>query len=286
MRKTLIALVLTLPLFAQPKPIDVTVDQVNDRRSKGPFADLTLSLQLPKIKSSEVTASRVIVSAATDDTGRDLRPEEQSEDLDPNIRGSMYRMDGGDPPCSVSVKLKNPARTAVKVNEVRGEIELYMPGKDPNSVAEIAKFSTTAGKPLSHKALKANGVELALLSPAELAAVKKRLGDAKRKEYKEAGYEGEDLETYVKNYLENALTLDENSDVAVRLKDPNKRLQDVTYIDGAGEEKRVILREDEGVTILTSWGGPPTADWKLRVSMKTAKNVVKHAFVVKDVKLP
>lgn len=286
MRKIFFALVLTLPLLAQPKPVDVTVDQVNDRRSKGPFADLTVVLELPKIKSSEVTASRVSVAAATDDTGRDLRPEEQSAELDPNSRGSMFRQNGEDPPCSVVVKLKNPARTATKVNEVRGEIELFMPGKDPNSVAEIAKFSTTAGKPLSHKALKANGVELALLSPAEVAAAKKRLGDTKRKEYQEAGYEGEDLETYVKNYLENALTLDENSDIAVRLKDPNKRIQDVTYIDSAGEEKRVIVREEEGVSILTSWGGPPKPDWKLRVSMKTAKNVVKHAFVVRDVKLP
>ena len=285
MKKIVLTLALALPLLAQTKPVDVAVEQVNDRRSKGAFGELNVALQLKTIKSSEVAASRVIVTAATDDTGRDLRPEEQMDELYPNIRGSLFTKAGEDPPVSVSVKLKNPARNATRVSEVRGEIELYMPGKDPNSVAEIAKFSTMTGKPLAHKALKANGIELAFLSASEIAATKKRLAEAKRKEYKEAGFEGEDLETYVNNYMESALSLDEN-DSAVRLEDPNGRIQEIVYIDGAGETKRVTMHENEGVTILSTWGGPPKADWKMRVSMKTAKNVVKHAFVVKDVKLP
>ncbi|MDP9192484.1 MAG: hypothetical protein M3P06_12360 [Acidobacteriota bacterium] len=276
--------------FAQPKaaPIEVSIKQVNDRRTNGSFASLTISLELPKISSRDVEASRVLIAAATDDSGRSLLDPEASEpQLDPNFRGSLTgRDDKVPPPATVSVTLENPDRKAKTVKEVRGEIELYMPGKDPNSVAEIAKFMSSSGKPLAHKALKANGVEISLVSPAQLTAERKRLSDAKRKEYIEAGWApGEDLDSMVKSYSESLLTVEE-SDVLARIKDPNARIQDIAYIDAAGEIKRISTRTDEGFTYLTTWGEKPQADWKLKVSMKTPKNLVRYSFVLKDVALP
>jgi hypothetical protein len=275
---------------AQPKatPVEVTIKQVNDRRTSGSFAHLNIGLELPKISSRDVEASRVLIAAATDDSGRSLLDPEASEpQLEPNFRGSLTgRDDKIPPPATVTVTLKNPDRKAKTVKEVRGEIELYMPGKDPNSVAEIAKFMSSSGKPLSHKALKANGVEIALVSPTQLAAERKRLGDAKRKEYIEAGWTpGEDLDNMVKSYTESLLTV-EDSDVLVRIKDPNGRIQDLAYIDAAGETKRISNRTDEGFTYLTTWGEKPQADWKLKVSMKTPKNLVRYSFALKDVTLP
>jgi hypothetical protein len=277
-------------VFAQPKatPVEVNIKQVNDRRTSGSFSQLTISLELPKISSRDVEASRVLIAAATDDSGRNLLdPEAGEPQLDPNFRGSLTgRDDKVPPPATISVTLKNPDRKAKTVKEVRGEIELYMPGKDPNSVAEIAKFMSTSGKPLTHKALKANGVEIALVSPAQLTAERKRLSDAKRKEYIEAGWQpGEDLDSMVKSYSESLLTV-ENSDVLVRIKDPNGRIQDLAYIDAAGETKRISNRTDEGFTYLTTWGEKPQADWKLKVSMKTPKNLVRYSFALKDVTLP
>ncbi len=275
---------------AQPKatPVEVNIKQVADRRTSGSFAHLTISLELPKISSRDIEASRVLIAAATDDSGRSLLDPEASEpQLEPNIRGSLTgRDDKVPPPATVNVTLENPSRKAKTVKEVRGEIELYMPGKDPNSVAEIAKFLSASGKPLAHKALKANGVEIALVSPAQLAAERKRLADAKRKEYVEAGWTpGEDLDNMVKSYSESLLT-GEDSDVLVRIKDPNSRIQELAYIDAAGETKRISNRTDEGFTYLTTWGEKPQADWKLKVSMKTPKNLVRYSFALKDVKLP
>lgn len=275
---------------AQPKatPVEVNIQQVNDRRTSGSFAQLTIGLQLPKISSRDVEASRVLIAAATDDTGRSLiDPEAREPQLDPNFRGSMTgRDDKIPPPATVSITLINPDRKAKTVKEVRGEIELYMPGKDPNSVAEIPKFLSAAGKPLTHKALKANAIEITLISPAQLAAERKRLSDAKRKEYIGAGWEpGEDLDSMVKSYSETLLTV-EDSDVLVRIKDPNSRIQDLTYIDAAGETKRISTRTDEGFTYLTTWGEKPQPDWKLKVSMKTPKNLVRYSFALKDLALP
>jgi hypothetical protein len=288
-------IVIALALFAasvaaQPKatPIEVNIHQVNDRRTSGSFSQLSIALQLPKISSRDVEASRVLIAAATDDSGRSLLdPEAREPQLDPNFRGSMTgRDDKVPPPASVTVTLKNPDRKAKTVKEVRGEIELYMPGKDPNSVAEIAKFLSAPGKPLTHKALKANGVEISLVSPTQLTAERKRLGDAKRKEYIDSGWQpGEDLDNMVKSYTESLLTVDEG-DVLVRIKDPNSRIQDIAYVDAAGELKRISNRTDEGFTYLTTWGEKPQADWKLKVSMKTPKNLVRYSFALKDVALP
>ena len=291
--RTIVSLALALfaaPAIAQPKatPVEVNIKQVADRRTSGSFSHLTISLDLPKISSRDVEASRVLVAAATDDSGRNLLDPEASEpQLEPNFRGSLTgRDDKIPPPATINVTLKNPDRKAKTVKEIRGEIELYMPGKDPNSVAEIAKFLSSSGKPLAHKALKANGIEIALVSPAQLTAERKRLGDAKRKEYADAGWPpGEDLDNMVKSYTESLLTVDD-SDLLVRIKDPNQRIQDITYIDAAGETKRISTRTDEGFTYLTTWGEKPQADWKLKVSMRTAKNIVRHSFALKDVALP
>ena len=261
--------------------VDVAVHRVNDRRTAGHFAQLDIVLELPKIKAAEVAASRVIVTAATDETGLDLVDRERATYLDPNQRP------GADPstPATVSLTLKNPSRTATKVDEVRGEIELYMPSKDPNSVAEIPKFLSFSGKPIAHKALEANGVEIALISPEQLEAEKKRLGDAKRKEYADDGYEGETLDSVVSYYMDSLLTV-EPSDVVVRIEDPSERIQEIVYVDSAGETRRASKREEEGFTILSTWGEAPQPDWKIRVSMRTDKNLVRHQFVLKDVALP
>lgn len=282
MKRILLALTLTFASLSA-LAIDVTVARVNDRRTSGHFSQLGITLELPKVKSVDVAASRVLLTSAADDTGRDLIDHEMSEpSLETNHRSGN---EDAATPVTVSLTLKNPDRKASKVNEVRGEIELFMPSKDPNSVAEIAKFLSFSGKPVAHKALKANGIEIALVSPAQVAAEKKRLGDAKRKEYAGMGYEGESLDQAVNGYLEYVLRL-EPSDVVLRMKDPNDRIQEIVYVDGAGEIKRGSLRDDEGFKILTTWGDAPQPDWKLRVSMRTPKNLVRHSFALKDVPLP
>ena len=275
-------LVLATAVNAQQK-IDVTVKQVNDRRSAGFFAQLNINLEMPKIQSADVAAARVFVSSATDETGRDLLDPERGEPAFETNLHTMRNMPAM--PATVSLTLKNPERKAMKVKEVRGEIELYMPGKDPNSVAEIAKFVTQAGKPLSHKALKANGVEITFLTDAQVAAEKKKRADAKKKEYAEMGFSGEDLENMLKSFMEMLLGGQEDQMLA-RVKDPNNRIHEITYLDAAGETKLVTMQDDEGIVRLSTWGGKPQNDWKLRVSMKTSKNITRYSFALNDVPLP
>jgi hypothetical protein len=283
---TLALALLTVAASAQQK-LDVSVKQVNDRRTSGSFSMLGLTLELPKVQSSEVAASRVFIATAVDETGRSLVHEEAGEppfelNAQQFARGAATAAPS---PAQISLNLKNPDRKATKVRAIAGEIELYMPGKDPNSIADIAKFTTMAGKTLSHKALKANGVEISVLSAAQVAAEKKKRAEAKKKEYAEMGYSGEDLENMLESFLETLLGVEENQ-YLVRIKDPNKRIQDINYIDPAGDVKLVSSSDEEGLTLLSTWAGTPQADWKMRVSMKTPKNVVRYAFALSDVPLP
>lgn len=270
----------------QAAKVDVAVRQVNDRRTNGNFSQLAITLELPKMKSSEVGGARVLVASAVDDSGRDLRdPEAPEPVLESAPRMGKHAPDAATMPATVSVVLKNPDRKATKVRELRGEIELFLPAKDPNSVAEVPKFISTSGKPISHKALKANGIEIALLTSAQIEAEKKRHADAKKKEYAELGFEGEELANMMTSFLESLFGVDE-TELLARIKDPNKRIQQISYIDAAGEEKPVLMRDEEGLVYLTTWAGKPAADWKMRVSMKTSKNIVRYPFALTDVPLP
>jgi hypothetical protein len=279
-RKFLVIAIAATSLAAQ------TVRQVNDRRTNGSFSQLLITLELPKVKSGDVAASRVLVAAATDSTGRDLTDASEKEpSFDWNRRPGPPDPEMDAQPVHVTVTLKNPDRKATHVKQLRGDIELYMPSKDPNSVAEIPKFTSQFGKPLSHKALTASGVEIAVLTPAQIDVERKRLGEAKRKAAKEMGYEGEDLESTVNDYIKSLFQLDEG-ELLVRVKDPNKRIQDITYVDASGEVKPVSTHGDEGFIVFSTWGTKPQPDWKLRVSLKTPKSLVKQAFALNDVPLP
>lgn len=284
----LAAALFALPLFAQKaKPIEFVVDQVNDRRSPGPFSELTINLKLPKLQTTEVAASRVILTTAVDDLGQSLIDPDKSEPkLEQNYRASMdYKGWNSVPVATVAVSLKSPGRKAKAVRTVNGEIELFMPAKDPNSVAEVAKFLSSRGKPLAHKALKANGVEITFLNDAQIEADRKRAGEAKRKQLAEYGYEGESLDTAVKEYVDSLYRTDSNG-LAVRIKDPQNRIQDLVFVDAAGEVKQVNRQDEDGVTVLSMWSGAAEPDWKLRVSMRTPKNLLRHSFALNNIPLP
>jgi hypothetical protein len=286
MKRIALALLIASSVAAQSK-IDTVVDQVNDRRTSGSsFSQLAITVKLPKIQNADVAASRVLIAFAVDDLGMSLIDSKADEpQLEPNSRALYGGADEKQSPATVTVTLKNPSRKATSVKQVSGEIELYMPSKDANSVAEFPKFTSLAGKTLTHKALKAGGVEIAAVSDAQIAAEKKKIEDAKRKELKDAGYDDETLKSALESHMEYVLRFDEG-DAVLRVKDPNKRIQDISYVDAKGEEKRVSVSDKEGYTVLSTWGDKPQPDWKLRVTLKTAKNLIRYPFALANIALP
>lgn len=287
-RTAIVLMILTLAAAVQveaqqkKKPLDVQVARVNDRRSSGSFAKLTITIHLPSVPTKSVAASRVLLNTATDASSNNLLPEGEDE---PQLQPNPYAAYAKDPaePASLAVELKNPPRDVTLVKEVSGEIELFMPASDPDSVVQIPKFQSQT-KTFSARGLKANGIEISAVSRAQWDAEKKKRADKKREELKQT-YEGDELDSEVKYFLENLFTPDEG-DVLLKVKDPNKRIQDFMYVPKGGEEARVMSREEEGMVVLSTWGAKPDADTTLKVMLKTPKNVVRYPFKLTDIALP
>jgi hypothetical protein len=70
------------------------------------------------------------------------------------------------------LSLRQPARAASSVR-IKGTVELYAPGRDPASIVRVDQALAHLDKPLSAKLLKAEKVDLTLLSPAGYAALMK-----------------------------------------------------------------------------------------------------------------
>lgn len=267
-------------------PVELSVKQVNDRRGGQFFERLELVVELSGVTAGEVSAARVLLRSAVDDSGRSLIAEDASELPLQETGGSRFEDDEDrKKPARLSFSLESPARTASTVREITGDVELYMPSKDPNSVALIPKFLSSKGKALSHKALKANGVEISMVSEQQFEAEKKRLAGLKRQEMAKEGYPEESITSILESFLEYFPTPEPN-DVVVKIKDPRKAIHEVSYVDAEGQTKRVSLQENEGFTFLSTWEGAPEAGWSLRVNMKTPKNVVRRPFILKGVALP
>ncbi|MBK6405038.1 MAG: hypothetical protein IPF66_08375 [Holophagales bacterium] len=276
------------PAPAKATPANATLKTVQDRRSEGHFPRCTLGIELPDIPAHEARASRVVVMKAVDDLGTNLVREDAADArLEPTQRGSFGKpKEGPAPPTIVFAELKNPPRKATTLKEVSGEIELYIPGRDPNGEAGFPKILSMAGKPLAHAALKANGVEISMLSQAQIEAERKKAGDAERAKAKKEGITDEDTIKSMVEYAVDSFPKGGEGQIVLRVKDPKKAIQDFKMADGEGNPQFNGKSDEAGFTILEFWGEKPKPDWTMKVLMQSDRSLVRHTFVFRDVPLP
>ncbi|MBK8597697.1 MAG: hypothetical protein IPN83_19370 [Holophagales bacterium] len=299
----LVAALAALPAAAQSKakpgparaaapaaatPANTKLTSVQDRRSSGSFPRCTLGIELPDIPAADAKASRVVVRKAVDDLGTNLVPDDAaSARLEPTQRGQFGNpKEGPAPPTIVFAEMKNPPRKAKLLKEVSGEIELYVPSRDPNGEAAFPKILSMGGKPLSHPALKATGVEIGVLSQAQVTAERKKAEAAERAKLKKDGLTEEDQ---LKELVESALysfPKGGEEQIVLRVNDPKKAIQDIKLVDGKGEPKFSGRSEQAGFMVLEFWGEKPKPDWTMKVLMQSEKSLVRHTFVFRDLPLP
>lgn len=273
---------------AKPTPANAKLLTVQDRRTDGSFPRCTLGIELPDVPAVDAKAARVVVTKAVDDLGTDLVREDAAEArLEPTQRGQFGAPEGKpSPPTLVFAELKNPPRKAKRLVEVAGEIELFIPSRDPNGEATLPNFLSLAGKPAAHPALKANGVEIELLSGEQLAAERKKAVEAERTKLKKDGYTDEES---IREMAESALwsfPKGDESEVVLRVKDPKNAIQEVKAFDAEGSPVFVGKSDEAGLTVLKFWNETPKADWSLKVEMRSEKSLVRHTFAFRDVPLP
>ncbi len=276
------------PAPAKATPVNATLKSVQDRRSAGHFPRCTLGIELPDLPAVDVKASRVVVVKAVDDLGTNLVREDAADArLEPTQRGQFGRpKEGPAPPTIVFAELKNPPRKAKMLKEVSGEIELYIPGRDPNGEADFPKILSMAGKPLAHAALKANGVEISVLSEAQIGVERKKAGEAEKAKARKEGITDEDTIRSMVEYAVDSFPKGGEGQIVLRVKDPNKTIQDFKMADGEGNPQFNGKSDEAGFTILEFWGDKPKPDWSIKVLMQSDRSLVRHTFVFRDVPLP
>lgn len=121
---TLGALVAPAPPLGARETFRIVVDSVSDARTRTAANDTSGRLTLmPKLEGEgleEARAFRIRVTAATDDTGHDLLPEEPAA-------APWEEKPVGE---GLWIHLASPARGATAVT-VTGTVELWMPKRDP-----------------------------------------------------------------------------------------------------------------------------------------------------------
>jgi hypothetical protein len=159
----LLLLSLTSAAYAQTV-VTVELDDVSDNRiSAGELTgSLDVHVKLTGTGLDRASGARVLVKEAKDDRGTSLVGSGDKPDFTPRDYNSGM----------LQLSLKQPTRSATSV-KVKGTVELFVPARDPGSVATIDKALAKLDTPLTAKALKAAKLTITPLSKAGYAAALK-----------------------------------------------------------------------------------------------------------------
>lgn len=179
------AILLSTPAYGQSK-VGVELEEVVDNRvSIDPNAEfqlrggLEVRVKLTGNGLDKALAARVVITEAKDDKGTSLMEKARGV---PDFSGREYNNG------TLNLTVGQPARTASSVR-IKGNVELYVPDRDPNANVKIPNAFAKLDVPIPSKALKAANVELTLLSPAGYNALIKsrKITDKDIEELRAAG---------------------------------------------------------------------------------------------------
>ena len=160
--------------------VKVEVDEVIDNRvnAGGWTGTLDLRVKLQGSAADKAHAARIVAKEARGGGGIPLAEGWKAPDFTPRD----YNMG------MLQVSLGMPTRAASSV-KVKGTVELFVPGRDPNAIVKIDKALAKLDAPLASKALKAAKVTITPMSREGYAAAKKanQLDDKKIAELRAEG---------------------------------------------------------------------------------------------------
>ena len=272
--------------------VGVEIDDVVDNRygSTGDTSGfqlqgaLELRVKLNGNGLDKVTAARVIVKEAADDLGNKLTPDSKSlPDFTPRDHNSG----------TLQLSVRQPARAASSVR-VKGTVELYVPGRDPNASFKIEKALAKLDAPFSAKALKAAKMEITPLSPAaykkaqEARKIDDKAIEQIRAEGKKQGASEKDIELAIglaKAFEEMDSGLPEGSVVLSGKKSDFDRVFRVEILGDDGEPIHITSRgvstRGESSLMTLSPSQTPPANATLQMMLVTDKSRVSFPFELK-----
>jgi hypothetical protein len=283
-----------LLLLASPLPaaedVKVAAGAVEDQRtSDDRFGGLSIELLLKGSGVAEVKALRVKLKSARDDAGTVLfKPEKDEKPKD------FEEYDANRHP-GPEVRLSSPSRDASTV-DVAGEVELFLPARDPSTRQRFDGFLAGLDKPIASTALKSAKVEITPLSAAQYKNRQEKNRPSKEEiaaEGKKHGASEAEIQQAMK--LMDALSAlsgeapSENS-VLLETKDPEGRIIAIDLVRSDGSDLHAPSRGSTGgreaKMVKIDLSEKPPADAALVVTLRTAKSVVTVPLDLRGIALP
>ncbi|MEO8430263.1 MAG: hypothetical protein ABI592_02055 [Acidobacteriota bacterium] len=275
---------------ALAQDVKVAAGTVEDQRaSDARMGGVTVELALSGSSLPEVKALRVRLKSAKDDLGASLLPPVSEGKVAEFEEFSTDRHPGP------HFSLGSPARDATKIT-VSGDLELFMPSRDPATKQKFEKILSRLDKPLASPVLKAAKVEITPLSPAAYNAREKASRPTREQmmaEGKKHGASEEEIQAAIK--MMDAISAiqgdapDEKT-VLVATKDPDGKIISVDLVAADGSELHAPSRGttggNEDKLIRIDFSEKPPADATLLVTLRTAKSILTIPINMKEVALP
>lgn len=265
--------------------VGIEIDDLTDNRlSAGVLVGgLELRVKLKGTGLDKALAARVTVKEARDDKGNALSTERLGNDFTPrDNNGGM-----------LNVSVGSPARAASSVT-LKGTVELFVPGRDPNATIKIDKALAKLDAPLASPKLKSAKLTLTPLSPAGHSAwMKKHQLDAAkieqlRAEGKKRGVSDKEIEMAIE--MAKAFDSMDSSmpEGTVILSGSSADFDRIYRVEVLGADGKVI---DTGNRSSSTRGGdavmtlqpsePPPANAALQLHILTAKSQMSFPFELK-----
>lgn len=266
---------------------EVTDDRISEGFSTGGLG-VTLNLQGDGLDA--VKSARVLVKDAKDDAGKSLLPPKADKPAfrDRNVNGG-----------ALEVSLVSPPRSASSVR-LSGTAELYVPGRDPNTVVKVPGFLARLDKPVVSKGLKAAKLDVTVLSKEGYIAEQKKnkLDDKKiaeiRAEGKKHGAKDEEIDAVIE--MAKAFEKFGDSDMPEHglyiliAKAGDEKIQEFWVESAAGEKIDSGSSQGSGSEAGTlkrvEYHQAIPKDAVLAFSLFTDKAIVSVPFEIKEVSLP
>jgi len=258
--------------------VRVTVTEVSDRRSTGQFFNnLEVKLKLTGDEAAEIRGIKTSITTAIDDTRRNLLPSEKSS------FGFETMGESGAGP-AVMLTLKNPARKATVIKELSGELQLFIPGRDPAATVLVKDVKRSVGKPIANPALEKAGISVIVLTKKEYDQIRK---EEEQKAKDTAGKQGLDqaLLKAFEGLLGSFFDVGEH-DLILKISDPTAKLIELEVLDGKGARISGQGSMKTGDLRILNYAEALPADAQLRLFLNTQKSVLSLPLKLVDIALP
>ncbi len=270
--------------------VKIAAGAVEDQRSSDDrFGGLSIELLLKGSGVAEVKALRVKLKSARDGAGTVLYTPEKEEKAKDFEEYDANRHPGPE------VRLASPSRDASTV-DVAGEVELFLPARDPNTKQRFDGFLAGLDKPITSTTLKSAKVEITPLSAAQYKGRQEKNRPSKEEiaaEGKKHGASEAEIQQAIK--LMDALSSlsgeapSENS-ILLETKDPEGRIIRIDVVGPDGAELHAPSRGSTGgresKMVKIDLSEKPPADAALVVTLRTPKSLVTVPLDLRGVALP